>query len=260
MAQAGTGQVDMDFGCNSGPRAPAWQAAKNIFRSLYVGPGASPLTLPSPEALKAALDGALAELKKVGAPSPDVDECGLGKLSLQLLSVATVADPVMLVPLFQSMESLASPVLTTLLDVPLALTGQAGWPIFGMLSTINLRKSEVPEALNAQGVDGLADDVGLLFLAELSEALQAGDIGALTRAGAAYLNRPSSPGSALAPLTALATQAISNEKVQERLSILQTMQDAMRQVIGNAAELDVALSTRWPLWALTQMSIDGFVA
>lgn len=234
-------------------------AAKRHFQSIFLGPGMSPLSLPSREVLTAALERALAELKAVNALSPQAaDECGLGKLCLQLLSFATIDDPAVLAQLFQGLEQLASPVLTMMLDVPWAATGQAGWPLFGLLSTINLRKAHVPEALNTPEVDGLADVSGQTFLAELLGALQAGDAAALDRAGAGFLQRPDAQGSALAPLTALAAQALGGTDANQRLGFMQAMQGAMKQVIGSPGELDIALSTRWPLWGLLQMILEPF--
>mmetsp|Transcript_42079 Transcript_42079/g.121564 ORF Transcript_42079/g.121564 Transcript_42079/m.121564 type:complete len:290 (+) Transcript_42079:3-872(+) len=254
---AGSQAAGMDLACASGPRAAGWSAAKKLFRALYDGEDVSPLVLPSAERMSATLDSAMAELKAVGALAPDAgDECGLGRLCLQLMSIAAVEEPAALAQLFQGLEQLASPVLTMLLDVPLAALGQAGWPLFGLLSTINLRKSQIPEVINSVEVDGLADDAGLFFQSELLNALQAGNAEALNRVGAFYLQLDAS-GSALAPLTALASQTLAASTVGERLAFLDTFQAALKQVIGSAAELDIALSTRWPLWGMTQMSLDA---
>lgn len=115
----------IDLACVSGPRAAGWQAAKKLFRGMYEGPDGSPLVLPSIEQMGTTLKSAISELKAANAFAPDSDECGLGRLCLQLMSVATIEDPIVLAQLFQGMEQLASPVLTMLLDVPLTAIGQA---------------------------------------------------------------------------------------------------------------------------------------
>jgi len=142
-------------------------------------------------------------------------------------------------------------------------TAQAGWPIFGLLGTINMRKGQVSGALNTIEVDGLNDVPGQAFQAELAAALQAADGGILMQAGQNYLARAEavgSQGSALAPLTALAAQALGNPQPQEKIAILQALQNAFKQVIGTAGELDVALSTNWPMWGLIQLALGPFAA
>jgi len=257
LQAGGAAEPPMDLACAASPRAAGWAGAKRHFQALFAPPGGSPLMLPSKEAVSAALEAAMRELQAVQALSPQAaDDCGLGKLCLQLLSIAGIEDPTALAQLFQGLEQLASPVLTMLLDVPWAATGQSGWPLFGLLSLINLRKGTVPEALNVVAVDGLNDALGQAFQVEIIAALQAGDGGALERAGAAFLQRPDSQGSALAPLTAIAAQALGTSDVGRRMGLFETLQGVMKQVIGSPAELDIGLSTRWPLWGLLHMAME----
>lgn len=100
---------------------------------------------------------------------------------------------------------------------------QAGWPLFGLMSTINLRKAQIPELLNNAEIDGLADEAGLFFQNEVLKGLTEGNSEALNRAGAFYLQLDAG-GSALAPLTALASQTLGASIVQERLAFLETFQ------------------------------------
>lgn len=186
------------------------------------------------------------------------DECGLGKLCLQLLSFASIGDPTLLVQLFASYEPLASPVLTMLLDIPWVELAQAGWPFFGLLAQINLRKGEVAGAMNTDAIDGLDDHAARSFKAELSAALAAADGLAVEKAASTFL-QADPKGSALGPLTALAAQAVAAAP-PERVQILQALQLGFRQVIGSAGELDIALSTQWPLWALLHVAIDSLLA
>jgi len=253
----GVSEAPLDLACTAGSRAAGWMAAKRHFRSIFEGAGGSPLILPSREVLSAALEAALRDLKAVDALNAQApDECGLGKLCLQLMSFATVDDPAALVQLFAGLEQVSSPVMTLLLDVPWAATAQSGWPLFALLGTLNMRKGHVPGALNGPEVDGLHDQAGQTLQAELAQALRVGDVMALERAGASFLAKESQ-GSALAPLTALAVQALGTGE-QERVGLLQTLQAAFKQVIATAPELDIALSTNWPLWGLLQLNMDSF--
>lgn len=248
-----------DLACNQGPKAAGWQTAKQIFRVILEGEG-GPMALAPRELLTQALQETLRVLKSVGAldtPAEGEPDCGLGKLSLQLLSFLVTDDPAALVQLFMSFEPLASPVLTMLLDVPMVVTGESGWPVFGLLAQINLRKGQVPGALNTEEIDGLNEQVGRELLGDLIGSLSSGDPNMLQQAAAIYLSQPSR-GSALAPLTALSAQAYASQNAEERAAVLQGLQTALQQVVGNAAELDIALSTNWPLWGLLHLAVDGY--
>jgi len=245
-----------DLSCTSSMRAPAWGTAKQQFRSLFA-PGKALPMLASKEAMTAAMEGAMRDLTSQNALGPEaMDECGLGKLCLQLLSFSTIDDPAALVQLFTGFEQLASPVLTLLLDVPWVAMVQSGWPFFGLLAQLNLRRGHVPGALNSDAVDGLDDPVAKAFQAEASAALMVSDFASLEKASAAFLQKETK-GSALGPLTAVAAQAAGGAPLQERLAILQGLQVAFKQVIGSAPELDIALGTQWPLWGLLHAAVEG---
>merc|ERR1719464_1852738 len=82
-----------DLACSASPRTPAWAAAKQHFRGLFPGGAAVP-QLASREAMTASMEGALRDLKAMEAlGSQAADECGLGKLCLQLLSFGSIDDP-----------------------------------------------------------------------------------------------------------------------------------------------------------------------
>mmetsp|Transcript_15597 Transcript_15597/g.35463 ORF Transcript_15597/g.35463 Transcript_15597/m.35463 type:complete len:342 (-) Transcript_15597:81-1106(-) len=252
MPQQGVSDPPPDLACTASPRTPAWGAAKQHFRALF--PGRSVPQLASREAMSSSMEGALRDLKSMEALGPQaVDECGLGKLCLQLLSFASIDDPTALVQLFSGFEQLSSPVLTMLLDVPWVALAAAGWPIFGLMSQLNLRRSHVPGALNNDAVDGLDDPVNRAFQMELKSAP---DHAAVEKAAAAYLQKETK-GSALGPLTAMAAQAAGSSSPQERMAILQGLQVGFKQVIGSPGELDIAMGTQWPLWSYLHAAIEG---
>eukprot|EP00442_Polarella_glacialis_P012441 CAMPEP_0115096284 /NCGR_PEP_ID=MMETSP0227-20121206/29622_1 /TAXON_ID=89957 /ORGANISM="Polarella glacialis, Strain CCMP 1383" /LENGTH=276 /DNA_ID=CAMNT_0002489969 /DNA_START=88 /DNA_END=918 /DNA_ORIENTATION=- len=256
-AQLPGGQSMEELACVVGPRTETWASAKQRFRAIFM---IQPAWLPVPkEALTATMQSAVADLNGHSALAPHLaDECGLGKLSIQLLSMSAIEDPAALLQLFSSVEQLSAPVLTLLLDVPWVALAQAGWPIFGLLSQINVRKAQLQGALNDDVTDGMQEASAQQFQAELAAALnsQDGIDGmALQRAAAVYMGSPAK-GSALALLTAMATQAAVAPDAQERVQLLEVLQQGFKQSIGSGAELDVALATKWPLWGLIHMALE----
>ncbi|CAK9044757.1 Thromboxane-A synthase (TS) (TXA synthase) (TXS) (Cytochrome P450 5A1) (Hydroperoxy icosatetraenoate dehydratase) [Durusdinium trenchii] len=135
--------VPEDLECQKGPHAAVWSNVKKSFRALLEDtPGA--LFNPIPEAqVKTAVDQAIAQVKAAGGfDSSSTNECGYGKLALQLLSVCLVSDPFAVAQTVQSAgEAFASPVLTLLLDIPWVATALSGWPLFGLLAQVSLRKA-----------------------------------------------------------------------------------------------------------------------
>lgn len=242
----------LDLECNSGPLAPAWTQVKLHFRALFTEAGTG-FVPTSRERLVQTLHTSMDALVGAKALSPEAGDCGLGRLCLQLLSVLTVEDPAALATLLQQAEQLASPVLTLLLDIPWVAVGQSGWPFFGILSQFNLRKLQV--APNDEQTDGLMEPKARQFISDISAALPSGNEEALKGAASRYLEGGQQPQSPLAPFCAVAAQAATN--LQERPQMLEGLQGAMKQVMQSAAELEVALSTRWPLWGLLHLSVDG---
>jgi len=248
------GEPPEDMSCAATPRAAAWTVVKQHFQGI-VAPS-PPMQLASREAMSSGMEAVVSHLKSTGALTPETaNECGLGKLCLQLLSFALVDDPGALVQLFTGFEELASPVLTLLLDVPWALLGASGFPFFGLLAQINLRRAHVPGALNNDAIDGLDDPAAKAYQAELLAALAAGGTASVDKASAAFMQRESQA-SALGPLTALAAQAAGGAPQQERLAFLQGLQLGFKQAIGNARELDIAMGTQWPLWSVLQLAVE----
>ncbi|CAK9114362.1 Putative cytochrome P450 CYP13A6 [Durusdinium trenchii] len=141
--------VPEDLECQKGPHAAVWSNVKKSFRALLEDtPGA---LIPEAQ-VKTAVDQAIAQVKVEagfcllqaagGFDSSSTNECGYGKLALQLLSVCLVSDPFAVAQTVQSAgEAFASPVLTLLLDIPWVATALSGWPLFGLLAQVSLRKA-----------------------------------------------------------------------------------------------------------------------
>lgn len=247
----------MDLACISGPRGPNWGAAKNGFRGIFSAQ-LPPWKLASRATLIASMETGMRDLKAVNALSPQAaEECGLGKLCLQLLSFASVEDPLALVQLFAGYEQLSSPVLTMLLDVPWVVLAQSGWPLFGLLAQINLRKATVDGALNNLEIDGLTDQLSQSYFATISAALSASDGASLVQASIAFLSMPSK--GSLGSLTAMAAQVLAAQTLEEKVQQIQILQASFKQVVQTAAELDIILSTQWPLWPIIHLAVDSLM-
>lgn len=255
--QAAPGEGFGDLPCNNGKTSQTWLGVKKNFRGLFENGGA--FSGVSKERLGSTLDAAMKELNAAEALTPQLQsECSAGKLSLQMLSINTLTDPVALAQLHSSLETLSSPTLTMLLDVPFVAIAEAGWPIFGFLAQLNWNRRQT-EFANTPEADGLTTDVGGAFYAELTRALLSGNIKEMEELSLIYFNLRET-GNTLASLTALAAQAAVQSNLQRRFQLLETLQSAFKQAIGSAAELDYALGTQWPLWGLLHEAVDGLAA
>mmetsp|Transcript_45457 Transcript_45457/g.105423 ORF Transcript_45457/g.105423 Transcript_45457/m.105423 type:complete len:381 (-) Transcript_45457:57-1199(-) len=252
-----------DLACMSEPHAAAWQALKIRFRDLVVKAGTI-LAPPQRQVIVDQMEQAIEDLKKAGALGTEAkDECGLGKLSLQLVSLATVEDPAPMAQVFSSLETVASPVLTMLLDVSWLVLAQTGWPIFGLLNLINLRKQEIQGGMNPDVLDGLDAPASQAFLGSIGRVLMEGSLPALDHLADEYLRTITSLPPAATPLgqfTALAAHAVARPDLQEKAAFMQVLQDGFRQAVGSAPELDIMISTGWPLWAFIHVASEAFVA
>lgn len=245
-----------DLGCNEGPQAAVWKEVKMDFRGLFPesGPPAKPVTR---EVLVNALDRAMKRLTDAKALASDAQECGLGRVSLQLVTFASTEDPAALAQLFSGVERLTSPVLTMLLDTNWIQVAQSGWPLFGLLAQISLTKQR-EGLLSGEQVDGLDDPTARSVFDAFSSALEKEDHGEIVQTSATFLNTETPEAkSPFGTLTAFAGRAAALP-AQERAQALQSMQAAFKQMIGDGVELDVALGTRWPLWGLTHAAVDPF--
>jgi len=249
-----------DMGCANGPRAAQWGSVKQRFRKLFDG-ASGPFKPVDTDALVAAVKEGIADVEAVRGLSTDpdaVDECGFGKLFIQLLSLVTVEEPPAIAQYFQEHPAVASPVLTMLLDIPWVAMAQSGWPFFGVLAQINYQKARVlSPMLNVAAVDGLANEAITAYFDLMIGAQQTGDMLSMATASQMYLRNPP-PGSPYATLTAVATQSAISMDIEERLKGIQTLQEGFRQAVTTPAELDIALTIRWPLWGFLHVTVDVF--
>lgn len=252
--------VPADMSCAVGPRAAQWGRVKQRFRTLFGGP-AGPFNPVAQDSLVNAVTESIAEVDAVRGLSVDADavnECGIGKVFIQLLSLVTVEEPAAIAQYFQEHPSIASPVLTMLLDIPWVSLAQSGWPFFSALAQINYQKSKLlSPILNNAAVDGLANEAITAYFDLMTGSQKNGDMLGMAQASQMYLTNPP-PGSPYATLTAMATQSAISMDIQERFKGIQNLQEGFRQALTTPAELDIALTIRWPLWGLLDVSVDVF--
>jgi len=259
-AQAQDIMAPEDMSCTTGPRAVQWGRVKSRFRKLFEGPH-GPFKSVEVDALVNAVKDSIADVDAVRGLSGDADavnECGVGKLFIQLLSLVGIEEPSAIAQYFQEHQGIASPVLTTLLDIPWVTVAQSGWPFFAVLAQINYQKSRLlGPMLNVEAVDGLANEAVKAYFDVMTGSQHSGDMVAMATASQMYLRQPPE-GSPYAGLTAMATQTAVSMDIQERLKGIQTLQDAFRQALTTPQELDIALTIRWPLWGFLHVSVDVF--
>jgi len=260
LAAAQEAQLPPDMACVDGPRSKQWLSVKQRFRGLFAGAN-GPFRAVEPDVLVAAVKDSIKELEAVNALSTEgdaINECGFGKLFIQLLTLVTVEDPSAIAQYFQEHPAVASPVLTMLLDIPWLATAQSGWPLFGILGQINFQKAKLlGPVLNLPAIDGLANEAVVAYFELMTGSQQTGDMLAMATASQMYLRNPP-PGSPYAALTAMATQAAVSMNLQERLTGIRTLQESFQQALTTPPELDIALTIRWPLWGFLHVAVDVF--
>jgi len=260
VAQAPGPAAPVDMGCADGPRAAQWLGVKKRFRKLFDGAN-GPFKPVSEDDLVSTVKVSIAEIEAVRGLSTDpdaVNECGFGKLFIQLMSLVTVEDPSGIAQYFQEHPSVSSPVLTMLLDIPWISMAQSGWPFMGILAQINFQKAKLlTPMLNVAAVDGLANEAVSAYFDLMAGSQHTGDMLAMATASQMYLRTPPQ-GSPYATLTAMATQCAISMDIQERLRGIQALQEGFRQAIATPGELDIALTIRWPLWGFLHVSVDVF--
>lgn len=257
------GQADVpeDMGCEKGPHAATWQQVKKSFRTL-IDETSGPFNAVKVEAIRTTVDGAVQQVRAAGGFDKAAEgECGLGRLSIQLLTLATITDPQAAAQSLQELESIASPVLTLLLDIPWVATALSGWPIFGILAQVSMHKVQVLDGLlNNDALDGLQSAGDKAYYTEITAGAKAGDLISMVESSLKYMQATSQDAGLFAPLTAMASQAAVQTEVQQRMEAAGSLQNAFRSVIGTPAELDLSLTTRWPLWGLVHVTVGAFAA
>merc|ERR1712048_1119176 len=150
-------------------------------------------------------------------------------------------------------EQLSSPTMTLTLDIPWIATAQAGWPFFGLFAQLNLRAQQVEALVNPVDMDGLETAASQQYYSAIAGAVPSLDIATMAQASVSYIEKPPE-GATLGVLTAMSGQA-TVLPLQERVRVLQQLQQAFKQVTDTPQALIFMLSTRWPLWTFMHLVI-----
>merc|ERR1712226_1524959 len=102
-------------------------------------------------------------------------------------------------------------------------------------------------------MDGLDNVVAQQFYSAIAGAIPTLDIGAMAQACANFIEKPPDA-STLGVLTALGGQA-AVLPLEERVRVLQQLQQAFKQVTDTPQALIFMLSTRWPLWNFLHLAV-----
>eukprot|EP00928_Gymnodinium_smaydae_P047105 TRINITY_DN31420_c0_g1_i1.p1 TRINITY_DN31420_c0_g1~~TRINITY_DN31420_c0_g1_i1.p1 ORF type:complete len:293 (+),score=67.46 TRINITY_DN31420_c0_g1_i1:52-879(+) len=240
--------------CDTGPHAKVWGRVRDLFSAAVVEAG-SPMVPSRQPVMSAALDTAMKELTQAKAFTAETEgNCGIGRLSLQLMTLAATQDGAALLQAFAQLEQISSPVLTLLLDVPWLAVAHSGWPIFGLLSQLNLRKREVASDIDLNELDGTNDPLVKMFKVSLSGLIQSADLRAMDNVASSFLEQQPK-NCAMAIVTAVSVQAAAMPDANVRAQLVQALQASFKQMIGSALELDVAISTGWPVWGLVHIAV-----
>eukprot|EP00933_Yihiella_yeosuensis_P053106 TRINITY_DN51296_c0_g1_i1.p1 TRINITY_DN51296_c0_g1~~TRINITY_DN51296_c0_g1_i1.p1 ORF type:complete len:281 (+),score=76.57 TRINITY_DN51296_c0_g1_i1:67-909(+) len=254
-------EIPDDLACNKGKHAAAWKSVKDRFRKLIEERNGAFQLLPQQE-IRDTVNAAIYDVKEVGGFAKEAgEECGFGRLAIQLLSVAALEDPGQIAQPIQESNSMANPILTLLLDIPWVATALSGWPFFGILAQLSLQKADkLNGIIDLDAVDGVTDETGKEYFKAMKNAANNGDLVGIAQVSYLFLQEGKTGGGVLGPLTALASQAALQPEVQKRMDAVRSLQTALKSALGTAAELEVSLTTRWPLWSLLHLSVDAFAA
>jgi len=214
--------------------------------------------------LQALVDKAENTIKAVrGLSFSPVDECSMGRLCMSLMALAAAPDdnsPAGIVPAGGGgagsvLPALAmhSPLLTVLLDVPWRLVLASGWPLFGILAQLNLRRARHDDA-------PLSGQPAMYFMS-LGAGLERHEAYSLASLGAEFLRsvegRAHASTHVLPGLCALASQLLSPEVGTKggmpTDTALKQVQGFYRQAVQGIEDVQGTLDTAWPLYRVLHL-------
>lgn len=238
-----------------------WLEVKSA-TALQFGSWLAGIELKDAAQLQVLVDSAVKRLGSKGGSG--AGECGMGRLCMSILAVlagGTGGD-------LLGAHAIHAPLLTVLLDVPWRLVIRSGWPLFGMLSQLQLgaRHRQSPPNTGLAGEfyrdlvatlerrdAGLQSDFGASL--ERHEASRLAYLGAMflrSEEGRAHAATYVIPG-----LCALASQLLAPEVGTESMPIdtaLQQVQGFFRQAVQSIEDLQGTLDTAWPLYSVLHLA------
>jgi len=240
----------MDLTCMKSTQVQTWLKVQQTFQYI-LGPGAGFGALSKENSLEPALDSIMEDIASI--PKENAGECAIGQLMLQLLKVITVDSDGELIGKLKNQDTLSSPILTLLLDVPWT-TYQPQWPLFGLLAQAAVKRSQTHT--NNDAVDGFTHPQLKDFSSAMNHAIREANLVDLRELSRSFIDSGSAAmeASPLAFLTAVFTQAATAPTKHEAQSMFSDAQILMKNMITSPSGLEVTLGSRWPLWGMAYLA------
>lgn len=249
------GEDAPDLTCSSVP-FKEWHDFKRLVAQHLGGPNSAVEPL-SDDMLQSLLTVSTQGLQ---AMTDHVNACGMGRLCVTLLGV--LAGEAEERCLLKAPSEVHSPLLTVLLDISWVEVVRSGWPLFGILAQMHLRRRK-PDDLPG-------DAATAKYYEELQVLLVHGQFSTLAQTSAQYLNKREEEATdedseqsgvhVMPALCALACQLLGPQATSEGAieEYLVHMQSFFKQAILSIEDLQQTLDSAWPLFPVLALAAARF--
>lgn len=240
----------MDLICRKSAHSQMWLGVQQKLQYI-LGPSAAFVALNREQTLEPYLGSIMEDVASL--PKADEAECGTGQLMLSLLKVITIDSDGELIGQIKSKDELSSPILTLLLDVPWTAY-QPEWPMFGLLAQAAVKRSQTHT--NKDAIDGLLQPELKQMASAMIHAIGESDLENLKALSTTFIDAGASAmeASPIGFLTAIFTQAATAPTKKDAQAMLSDAQILMKSMITSAADLEVTMGSRWPLWGMAYLA------
>jgi len=240
----------MDLTCMKTTQIQTWLKLQQTFQYI-LGPAAGFTPLNKENTLEPALSSIMEDVASL--PKESAGECAIGQLMLQLLKIITVDSDGELIGQLKSQETISSPILTLLVDVPWT-TYQPEWPIFGLLAQAAIKRSKTHT--NNEAVDGLTHPQLKEFANAMYRAIGETNLDDLKGLSRSFIDSGADAmeASPIGFLTAVFTQAATAPTKKEAQSMFSDAQILMKNMITSPSGLEATLGSRWPIWGMAYLA------
>jgi len=215
---------------------------------------------------KAELETGLHHIMEKVSKHIRLDECGVGKLMVQLLAIiAADIDGKVIIESFGS-ESITSPIMTVALDIPWVVSRK--WPVMGLFAQMASRL--VSSFPNEAETDGLTTQEIISVAMSFSQGVIDEDWSGIAETSQTFIENaetliPIAPLGYITSLFAHAAvitkhpEAIENPK-HNPAELIMLAQETLRHLVREPGQLLAVLGTRWPLWGMAHLAMNGIAA
>merc|ERR1712183_413774 len=126
------------------------------------------------------------------------------------------------------------------------------WPVFGILSQLAIRRN----VKNTEDVDGLNFPELKYYYSALMASVEEGRVEALRELSQTFLSigNEAIQASPIAFITMMFTQALAAKTVEDARGYFSDAQKVMKQFMRKPADLDIVLSSTWPVWGMAHLA------